>query len=94
MDAYLLILIKGREMNMEKPTIAQKSPIPVELKKGETYYWCTCGKSSDQPFCNGAHKDTSFTPMAFTAEKDETAYLCACKYTKNPPYCDGTHNSL
>lgn len=60
---------------MEKPVIAQKSPIPVELKKGETYYWCTCGKSSTQPFCNGAHEGTSFKPMAFTAEKDETAYF-------------------
>jgi CDGSH-type Zn-finger protein len=81
-------------MNMEKPVIAQKSPIPVELKKGETYYYCTCGKSTSQPFCNGAHKGSSFEPMAFTAEKDETAYLCACKHTKNPPYCDGTHDSL
>ncbi len=79
---------------MERPVIAQKSPIPVELKKDETYYWCTCGKSSTQPFCNGVHEGTSFKPMAFTAEKDGTAYLCACKYTKNPPYCDGTHDKL
>lgn len=79
---------------MEKPTIAQKAPFPVELKKGETYYYCTCGKSANQPFCSGAHKGTSFEPMAFTAEKDETAYLCGCKNTKNPPYCDGTHKTL
>ncbi|AFM39642.1 iron-binding zinc finger protein, CDGSH type [Desulfosporosinus acidiphilus SJ4] len=76
---------------MDKPVITQKSPVPVDLKKGETYYWCTCGKSFTQPFCNRAHQGTSFTPMAFTVEKDETAYLCACKQTKNPPYCDGTH---
>lgn len=68
---------------MDKPVIAKKEPIQVELKKGETYHWCTCGRSSNQPYCNGAHKGTSFTPMEFTAEKDETAYLCACKYTKN-----------
>ncbi|AHF07245.1 CDGSH iron-sulfur domain-containing protein [Desulfitobacterium metallireducens] len=79
---------------MDEPVVAGKSPIPVELKKGETYYYCTCGKSDNQPFCNGAHQDTSFTPMAFTAEKDETAYLCACKHTKNPPYCDGSHQNL
>ena len=79
---------------MDKPVIAQKSPVPVDLKKGEAYYWCTCGKSSTQPFCNGSHQGSPFTPMAFTVEKDETAYLCACKQTKNPPYCDGTHKNL
>ena len=79
---------------MEKPTIAQKSPIPVELKKGETYHYCTCGKSSKKTFCDGSHQGTSFTPMEFTADKDGTAYICACKHTKNPPYCDGTHEKL
>jgi CDGSH iron-sulfur domain-containing protein 3 len=79
---------------MDKPIVAQKSPIPVDLKSGQTYYWCTCGKSSSQPFCNGAHQGTSFEPLAFTAKNDETAYLCACKQTKNPPYCDGSHNEL
>ena len=79
---------------MEKPEISQKSPIAVDVKKGETYYWCSCGRSAKQPFCDGSHKGTSFTPLAFTAEKDETVYLCACKHTKNPPFCDGTHNSL
>lgn len=87
-------MIGDIDADMEKPVIAQKSPIPVELKKGETYYYCTCGKSTTQPFCNGAHKDTSSKPMSFTAEKDETAYLCACKHTKNPPFCDGTHKTL
>jgi CDGSH-type Zn-finger protein len=79
---------------MEKPVISQKSPIAVDVKKGETYYWCKCGKSSNQPFCDGAHKGTSFEPLAFAAEKDETVYLCACKHTKTPPFCDGTHNNL
>jgi CDGSH iron-sulfur domain-containing protein 3 len=79
---------------MEKPVVPQKSPIPVELKKGETYYWCSCGRSGTQPFCDGSHKGTSFEPLAFTADKDDTAYLCACKHTKNPPYCDGSHKSL
>jgi len=79
---------------MEKPKIALKAPIAVQLKQGETYYYCTCGKSADQPFCDGSHKDTSFTPMKFTATIDGVSHLCACKHTKNPPYCDGTHDSL
>lgn len=79
---------------MEKPEIAGKQPIAVDVKAGETYYWCACGKSSNQPFCNGAHKGTPFAPLAFKAEKDDTVYLCACKQTKNPPFCDGTHKSL
>lgn len=79
---------------MEDPVINQKTPMAVELKQGETYYWCACGKSGKQPFCDGSHQGTSFAPIAFTAEKDETAHLCACKHTKNSPYCDGTHNDL
>ncbi len=79
---------------MPKPEIYQKLPVGVELKKGETYYWCSCGKSSNQPFCDGSHKGSEFNPVKFTAEKDEKAYLCACKHTKNPPYCDGSHKKL
>lgn len=79
---------------MDKPVINQKAPIPVDVKKGQTYYWCACGKSSTQPFCNGSHKGTSFEPLPFTAEKDETKYFCACKQTKTPPFCDGSHTKL
>lgn len=79
---------------MEKAQVAGKEPIGVEVKAGETYYWCTCGRSSNQPFCDGSHEGTSFKPLAFTAEKDDTVYLCVCKQTKNPPYCDGTHKTL
>lgn len=79
---------------MENAQIAGKEPIAVNVESGKTYYWCSCGKSTNQPFCNGAHKDTSFTPLAYKAEKDETVYLCTCKQTKNPPFCDGTHKSL
>eukprot|EP00049_Salpingoeca_infusionum_P007407 m.120278 g.120278 ORF g.120278 m.120278 type:complete len:138 (+) comp13685_c0_seq1:2113-2526(+) len=63
----------------------------VDLEEGKTYYWCTCGKSKNQPFCDGSHKGTGFKPKAFTAEKTETRGLCMCKATKNAPFCDGTH---
>ncbi len=79
---------------MSQPVIAQKSPIPVEVEAGKTYYWCTCGKSSKQPLCYGAHKGSEFAPMAWTAPESKTAYLCACKHTKNAPLCDGAHKAL
>ena len=79
---------------MNKPVIADNKPKGVELKKGEDYYFCTCGRSSNQPFCDGSHKGTSFTPKAFQAEDDGTAYLCACKHTANAPFCDGTHKKF
>jgi CDGSH-type Zn-finger protein len=78
----------------EKPVIAQKSPYAVDVTEGQTYHWCACGRSKNQPFCDGSHQGTGFEPVAFTAEKTETAYLCGCKRTGNPPFCDGTHNSL
>ncbi len=79
---------------MDKPDIAAKEPIAVDLKKGEEYYFCTCGKSASQPFCDGSHSGTGFMPQAFVAEADGEAYLCQCKQTGNSPYCDGTHNKL
>lgn len=74
-----------------KPIVADNKPIAVELKKGQKYFFCTCGKSAKQPFCDGSHKGTSFTPKPFTAEEDGEAYLCKCKQTANAPFCDGTH---
>jgi len=79
---------------MEEPKIAQKMPYAVEVEGGKTYYWCACGRSESQPFCDGSHKSTSFTPLAFTAEKTETVYLCGCKHTNTPPFCDGSHTKL
>ncbi|WP_320130798.1 CDGSH iron-sulfur domain-containing protein [uncultured Sphaerochaeta sp.] len=79
---------------MEEPKIAQKGPFAVELKAGKSYHWCACGRSKNQPFCDGSHHGTEFTPVAFTAEKTGTAYLCGCKHTKTPPFCDGTHKTL
>ncbi|PHR57625.1 MAG: glutamate synthase [Robiginitomaculum sp.] len=79
---------------MTKPIIAAKKPVKTELVAGETYYWCTCGRSKNQPFCDGSHKGTGLAPTAFTAEKTETAYLCQCKATANAPFCDGSHTKL
>ena len=77
-----------------KGTVALKNPLPVELEAGKTYYWCSCGLSKKQPFCDGSHKATAFTPLAYTATKTGTAYLCACKQTNNAPMCDGSHKAL
>ena len=77
-----------------QPTIAQKAPYPVEVEAGKTYYWCSCGKSQSQPFCDGSHKGSEFSPMAFTAEKSETKYFCGCKMSANKPFCDGAHAKL
>ncbi len=79
---------------MSKPIVAANSPKPVELESGKTYYFCTCGKSSNQPFCDGSHKGGGMAPQAFTAEKDGTAYLCQCKATGNSPFCDGSHKAI
>ncbi len=75
----------------DQPIIADNKPIQVNLTKGEEYYFCTCGKSNSQPFCDGSHTGTDFSPQPFTAEQDGDAYLCQCKQTLNPPFCDGTH---
>ncbi|MCF6274093.1 MAG: glutamate synthase-related protein, partial [Rhodobacteraceae bacterium] len=79
---------------MTKPIIAAKAPVKAELTAGETYHWCSCGLSKSQPFCDGSHRGTGISPIAFTAEKSETAFLCQCKATTNAPFCDGTHARL
>lgn len=79
---------------MSKPKIAEKDPAKVELEVGKTYYWCQCGLSKNQPYCDGSHSETEFNPVEFTVEKTKTAYLCRCKQTSKPPYCDGTHKTL
>ncbi len=79
---------------MSEPTIAAKNPAKVELEAGKTYYFCTCGKSNGQPFCDGSHKGSDFSPKAFTAEAAGPAWLCQCKHTANAPFCDGSHKAL
>ena len=79
---------------MSAPKIAQTAPYPVEVEAGKTYFWCSCGESSNQPFCDGSHKGSDFVPMKYTAEKDGKAFFCGCKHTSNAPLCDGSHSKL
>ena len=81
-------------MSDDTPIIAQKSPFPVEVSAGKTYFWCSCGRSQNQPFCDGSHKGTPFHPQKWTAEKDGRAFFCGCKASANKPLCDGAHNRL
>ncbi|MEM8755224.1 MAG: CDGSH iron-sulfur domain-containing protein [Pseudomonadota bacterium] len=78
----------------EAPVIAQKAPFPVEVEAGKTYFWCACGKSSNQPFCDGSHKDTGLTPVKFEPAEDGKVFFCGCKQTSKGVRCDGTHNKL
>lgn len=77
---------------MEKAKRAGDAPIAVNLEKGKKYYWCACGKSATQPFCDGSHHGTDIVPKEFEVEETGEKYLCNCKQTKNPPFCDGSHN--
>lgn len=78
---------------MSKPDSPQTFPYSVELSPGD-YWWCACGKSKSQPFCDGSHKLTTFEPVKFTITEKKTYQLCGCKHTKKPPFCDGSHNKI
>jgi mannose-6-phosphate isomerase-like protein (cupin superfamily)/CDGSH-type Zn-finger protein len=80
---------------MTNPVVARPKPCLVNLKTGRTYFWCSCGRSANQPFCDGSHKGTGLEPLKFTASsQDPEALLCGCKHTGTPPYCDGAHTNL
>ncbi|WP_419901701.1 CDGSH iron-sulfur domain-containing protein [Kiloniella sp.] len=66
----------------------------VELEEGKTYFWCACGRSGKQPFCDGSHKGTDFKPLSFTADKTKQYFLCQCKHSGKKPFCDGSHKFL
>ncbi len=79
---------------MAEPTIAQKSPYGVDVVAGKSYFWCSCGKSAKQPFCDGSHQDTEFLPMKYEATETKKLFFCGCKRTAGQPLCDGAHNAL
>lgn len=79
---------------MTQPIPAQKAPYPVEVEAGKEYYWCACGKSSQQPFCDGSHKGTGLAPLKYTAENSGKIYFCGCKHSGNGALCDGAHSKL
>lgn len=78
----------------DSPVIAQKGPYQVTLEAGKPYFWCSCGRSAKQPFCDGSHKGTSFTPRKFEVAATATFNLCGCKSSDDMPFCDGAHNML
>ena len=79
---------------MTKPVIAARKPIKVELEAGKTYYWCKCGRSKEQPFCDSSHKGTGLSPLEFKPDESGESNLCRCKATAGAPYCDGSHARL
>lgn len=79
---------------METPKKAGSSPIKTELEANKKYYWCACGLSGNQPFCDGSHKSTDFRPREFSVDDTGEYYLCTCKQTGNAPFCDGTHKKI
>jgi len=78
---------------MAEPVVAETTPAVLELDPG-TYYWCRCGRSQNQPFCDGAHAGTDFSPMKMEVEEKKRVALCRCKHTGNEPFCDGAHAAL
>jgi CDGSH iron-sulfur domain-containing protein 3 len=89
---YITYLIEINTMTL--PIIAQKGTYAVDVEEGQKYFWCTCGLSANQPFCDGAHKGSGMKSLPFVAESTSTVYLCGCKKTGNGPFCDGTHSGL
>ena len=79
---------------MTKGAVAGRQPMPVDVEAGKDYYWCACGQSKNQPFCDGSHKGSEFSPMKWSAEASGTKWFCACKQTNATPFCDGSHKAL
>ena len=77
---------------MGEPTRASDTPFAVDVEEGKSYFWCSCGKSTKQPFCDGSHAGTEFTPLKFDATESKKVFFCGCKATANHPLCDGAHS--
>ena len=79
---------------MTDPQIAQKAPFKVDVEAGKSYFWCACGRSQKQPFCDGSHKGTGFSSIKFDATAAKAVFFCGCKHSQKAPLCDGTHVNL
>ena len=79
---------------MSESIVAQKGPYAVDVEAGKTYFWCTCGRSEKQPFCDGKHKDHGMSPQKWEATESKTVYFCGCKKSGRTPLCDGTHSKI
>ncbi|MDX2298531.1 MAG: CDGSH iron-sulfur domain-containing protein [Xanthomonadaceae bacterium] len=79
---------------MSQPHVAQAAPYVVDVEAEKTYWWCACGLSKDQPFCDGSHKRTDLVPIKYVAERSERLWFCGCKHSADAPLCDGTHRKL
>lgn len=77
---------------MSKGIRASDTPYPVDVEAGKSYFWCSCGLSKAQPFCDGSHKGSAFSPVKYSAEESKTVYFCGCKQTDAAPLCDGSHS--
>ena len=78
----------------EQPAIGGRAPLPIEVVAGEEYWWCACGRSKNQPLCDGSHEGTAFEPMQYIAPETKRVFFCTCKRTKTMPLCDGSHKEL
>jgi CDGSH iron-sulfur domain-containing protein 3 len=79
---------------MAEPIPAQKAPYGVNIEAGKDYWWCACGRSANQPFCDGSHKSVRLAPQKFSATETKQVWLCGCKSSANRPFCDGSHKSM
>jgi CDGSH iron-sulfur domain-containing protein 3 len=78
---------------MSKPERAADTPFAIEVEAGKSYFWCSCGKSAKQPFCDGSHAGTDFSPLKFDATESKKVFFCGCKVTAKQPLCDGSHSA-